>query len=62
MSALIRHGESVKAVRHLLGHSSAGTTLNTSSHLWPDAGTRVRVAMEAMSRDVPSLCPDHEGE
>lgn len=59
-SALIRYGESVKTVQHLLGHSSANTTLNTYSHLWPDADVRARSAVDAMFKDVPSLCPDHD--
>ena len=57
-SALIRYGESVKTVQHLLGHSSAAITLNVYAHLWPDADDRARLAVEAAFADVPSVCPD----
>jgi integrase len=36
-SLLIRHGESVKAVRKRLGHKSAVETLDTYSHLRSDS-------------------------
>lgn len=45
-SLLIRHGESVKVVQKRLGHSSAVTTLDTYSHLWPDSDDRTREAVE----------------
>jgi integrase len=45
-SLLIRHGESVKTVQRRLGHSSAAVTLDTYSHLWPDADETTRVAVE----------------
>ena len=45
-SLLIRHGESVKTVQERLGHSSAVTTLNTYSHLWPDSDDRTRTAVD----------------
>ncbi|HLI39811.1 MAG TPA: tyrosine-type recombinase/integrase [Streptosporangiaceae bacterium] len=57
-SALIRYGESVKTVQHLLGHSSPAITLNAYAHLWPDADDRARQAIEAaFGLDVPSMCP-----
>jgi integrase len=56
-SALIRFGESVKTVQHLLGHSSPAITLNVYAHLWPDSDDRARQAIEAAFADVPSLCP-----
>ncbi|SRR5579875_641548 len=57
-SALIRYGESVKTVQHLLGHSSPAITLNVYAHLWPDADDRARQAIEAaFGLDVPSMCP-----
>lgn len=46
-SLLIRHGESVKTVQKRLGHSSAAITLDTYSHLWPDADDRTRDAVQA---------------
>ncbi len=49
-AALIRYGEGVKTVQHLLGHSSAVTTLNIYAHLWPDADDQARAAACA---DVP---------
>lgn len=45
-SLLIRHGESAKTVQKRLGHGSAGVTLDTYSHLWPDADDRTREAVE----------------
>jgi integrase len=57
-SALIRYGESVKTIQHLMGHSSAAITLNVYAHLWPDADDRARLAVEAaFESDVPSMCP-----
>lgn len=45
-SVLIRHGESVKTVQDRLGHKSAQETLDTYSHLWPDADDRTREAVD----------------
>jgi integrase len=45
-SLLIRHGESVKTVQKRMGHSSAAITLDTYSHLWPDADDRTREAVQ----------------
>jgi integrase len=45
-SLLIRHGESVKTVQSRLGHASAAVTLDTYSHLWPDADDTTRAAVE----------------
>jgi integrase len=45
-SLLIRHGESVKVVQARLGHASAAETLDTYSHLWPDAEDRTRDAID----------------
>jgi len=59
-SALIRYGESVKTIQHLMGHSSAAITLNVYAHLWPDADDRARQAVEAAFADVPSVCPAAE--
>lgn len=45
-SMLIWAGCSVKAVSKALGHSSAATTLNLSSHLWPGDEDRIRDAVD----------------
>lgn len=47
-SLLIRHGESVKTVQARLGHASAGETLDTYSHLWPDSDERTRDAVDLL--------------
>lgn len=60
-SGLIRYGESVKTVQHLMGHTSPAITLNVYSHLWPDSEDRARAAIDAMWSDVPSMCPASEG-
>ena len=43
-SGLITAGCDVVTVQRALGHSSATTTLNTYSHLWPTAEDRTRAA------------------
>ncbi len=45
-SLLIRYGESIKTVQARLGHANASETLDTYSHLWPDADDRTREAVE----------------
>jgi len=56
-SLLIRHGESIKTVQERLGHSSAVTTLNTYSHLWPDSDDRTRAAVDdVLGASVHSMC------
>jgi len=45
-SLLISAGCSVKAVSAALGHSSAATTLNLYSHLWPGDEDRIRSAVD----------------
>jgi integrase len=60
-SLLIRHGESVKTVQARLGHASAGETLDTYSHLWPDSEDRTRDAVDAaLGAVVPLVCPENE--
>jgi integrase len=59
-SALIRFGESVKTVQHLMGHSSPTVTLEVYAHLWPDSDDRARQAVESAWADVPSVCPAAE--
>ncbi|WP_329313358.1 site-specific integrase [Streptomyces sp. NBC_01278] len=46
-SLLISSGADVKVVQHRLRHSSAKTTLDTYSHLWPDSEETTRVAVGA---------------
>lgn len=46
-SVLIAAGASVKVVQRRLGHSSAVTTLDTYSHLFPDEEDRTRQAIDA---------------
>ena len=53
-SGLIAAGCDVVTVQRALGHSSATTTLNTYSHLWPTAEDRTRAAAAGlMSEAVP---------
>jgi integrase len=55
-SALIRYGESVKTVAHVLGHADETETLRTYSHLWPDADARTRAAVDsAFTRPADSM-------
>ncbi|GEP37510.1 hypothetical protein NPS01_11730 [Nocardioides psychrotolerans] len=64
-SGLIAAGCDVVTVQRALGHSSATTTLNTYSHLWPTAEDRTREAAaglmkqahEASRRDTPERAP-----
>lgn len=46
-STLIRSGASVKVVQVRLGHSSAKTTLDVYSHIFPDDEDRTRLAIDA---------------
>jgi len=45
-SMLIASGSSVKAVQRYLGHATAGETLDTYGHLWPDDDDRIRAAID----------------
>lgn len=61
-SLLIRHGASVKVVQARLGHKSAGETLDTYSHLWPDDDDRTRGAVDAVLGGAPGVVlPLHPG-
>lgn len=51
-SGLIAAGCDVVTVQRALGHSSATTTLNTFSHLWPTAADRTRAAAADLMRDA----------
>jgi integrase len=52
-SLLIRHGESVKTVQARLGHATAAETLDTYSHLWPDADDTTRTAVDSALKINP---------
>lgn len=47
-SLLIASGADVKVVQARLRHASAKTTLDTYSHLWPDADDSTRAAVDAV--------------
>ncbi|MFI6662729.1 tyrosine-type recombinase/integrase [Streptomyces sp. NPDC050523] len=49
-SVLLDSGESVKALSAYLGHSDAGFTLRTYTHLMPTSETRTRKAVDAIYR------------
>ena len=51
-SGLIAAGCDVVTVQRALGHSSATTTLNTYSHLWPTAEDRTRAAASGLMREA----------
>lgn len=51
-SALIHGGCDVVTVQRALGHSSPEITLNTYSHLWPNADDRTRTAASDAARTV----------
>lgn len=54
-SGLIAEGCDVVTVQRALGHASATTTLNTSSHLWPTAADRTRGAAGNLMRTAIAL-------
>ena len=49
-SMLIADGADVKKVQAALRHASAKTTLDTYSHLWPDADETIRAAGDKVLR------------
>ena len=58
---LIRHGESVVVVQARLGHARAQETLDTYSHLWPDAEDRTRQAVDnVLGASAPAEGPAAE--
>lgn len=57
-SGLIAQGCDVVTVQRALGHSSATTTLNTYSHLWPTAEDRTRAAAGALAKAALSPAAD----
>jgi len=60
-SLLIRYGESVKTVQARLGHASASETLDTYSHIWPDAEDRTREAIDEVLGKAEGVRRDDEG-
>jgi integrase len=63
-SALLSGGESIKAVADYLGHSDAGFTLRTYTHLMPESDARTRLAVDSMlaeqdSTSVVSRAAEH---
>ena len=57
-SLLIAAACSPRAVASFLGHKNATETLNTYAHLWPsDEGRIVTAIDDALSADVPEMCP-----
>jgi integrase len=59
-SLLIRHGESIKTVQARLGHATAAETLDTDSHLWPDADDRTREAIDSVWASSADSSPGFE--
>lgn len=51
-SGLIAAGCDVVTVQRALGHSTATTTLNTYSHLWPTAEDRTRAAASGLMKQA----------
>ena len=58
-SGLIAAGCDVVTVQRALGHRSASVTLNTYSHLWPNAEDRTRSATAELMRAVSGDSADH---
>ena len=58
-SGLIAAGCDVVTVQRALGHSSASVTLDTYSHLWPDANDRTRKAAAGLVEQA--LAPPADG-
>lgn len=60
-SVLLDAGESIKALSEYLGHSDAGFTLRTYTHLMPNSESRTRRAMDAAfaqaGTDAPTAAP-----
>ncbi|MGW6008988.1 tyrosine-type recombinase/integrase [Streptomyces sp. NPDC055210] len=56
-SVLLDAGESIKALSTYLGHSDAGFTLRTYTHLMPASETRTRKAVDAVYRKARGRPP-----
>lgn len=57
-SGLIASGCDVVTVQRAMGHANATTTLNTYSHLWPDASDRTRNAAGALVESALNVSAD----
>lgn len=57
-SGLIASGCDVVTVQRAMGHKSPSVTLDTYSHMWPDAADRTRAAVGGLMRDVFSSHED----
>lgn len=51
-SGLIASGCDVVTVQRAMGHKSPSVTLDTYSHMWPDAADRTRAAVGGLMKDV----------
>ena len=51
----------MKVVQTRLGHASASETLDTYSHLWPDAEDRTRLAIDSVLGAPAPLTRPTEG-
>jgi integrase len=61
-SGLIAEGCDVVTAQRGLGHTSASTTLNTYSHLWPSAEDRTRAAAgRLLSAAIAGVYPSCTG-
>lgn len=60
-SGLIAAGCDVVTVQRALGHATATTTLNTYSHLWPNAEDRTRAAAAGLFQEATSTDGDQLG-
>jgi integrase len=60
-SGLIAAGCDIVTVQRALGHSTATTTLNTYSHLWPTAEDRTRKAASGLMRQALKASAGHSG-
>jgi integrase len=65
-SLLIASGADVKTEQARMRHASARTTLDTYSHLWPDADESTRAAVDVVTKNRlresscgPTAVPDH---
>lgn len=56
-SVLLDAGESIKAVSSYLGHTDAGFTLRTYTHLMPSSDERTKKAIDAAWGCVPDVYP-----
>jgi len=59
-SMLIASGADVKVVQARLRHASAKTTLDTYSHLWPDADESAKAAVDAVLAERSAELAAHE--